>query len=272
MEWSARLKAFWVRRLLRRRILFRDRYGLIYGLEPTDDLALYFTNRGWFEKAEQEFCRRYLQPGMTAFDVGAYIGVYSLLMAQAVGQRGRIHAFEPSRMAFQRLLENIATNGFSNIVANAKAVFSSNGVFPLCLYAPPFDSLTTMVHRELKRGGQVLRPLLVEPVEAVSLDKYCQKQGIEQIDLLKLDAEGAELEALKGAQGLLQRGAIRCFLIEVGTEATRILDNLKGHGFRFLAVSNNGSLELKTELEVTRAVNVVALHSSAEGLNYPSNL
>ncbi|MFN3476387.1 MAG: FkbM family methyltransferase [Candidatus Methylomirabilales bacterium] len=256
--WEARLSAFWVRRLLRRPILFRDRYGLCYRLSPTDDLELYFRHRGWFEVAEQEFCRSYLQPGMTAFDVGAYLGVYTALMAKLVGPEGRVHAFEPLSEAYRRLLDTIRLNGLTNVAANRQAVFSRSKGFPLFCYGAPWESLSSLVHRELVREGKRLFPVAEEPVQAISLDEYCEQHAVGRIDFLKLDVEGVEGEVLEGAQALLRRGAIRCLLFEVGTGIDQVLDCLKRAGFRLFAIKD-GSLKEVEEAEVRALRNVVAL-------------
>lgn len=264
-ELNARCRAFLVRRVLRRPILFRDRYGLRYSLEPSDDLALYFLHRGWFEEAEQEFCRKLLRAGMTVVDVGAYIGMYACLLATLVSPHGRVHAFEPCPRSFRRLLENIARNGLTNVIANCQAVSSGHGPQPLFLYDPPFESLSSLVHVERLRAGGVLRPGTRMVVETVSLDDYCDTRGIRRIDLLKLDAEGAEADVLKGAQRLLDEQRIRAILFEVGTRGASVVDDLKAHGFRFFAVAQGGFLEPVTESGVTHCVNAVALHESNTG-------
>lgn len=257
-SWRARLRAIWVRRVLRRPILFQDRYGLRYRLLPTDDLELYFRHRGWFEVAEQAFCRGYLQPGMTAFDVGAYIGVYTGLMARLVGPEGRVHAFEPSPLAYQRLLDTVRLNGLTNVVANRQAVFSQSGVVPLFCYRAPWESLSSLVHQELPRGDELLPPVAVEPVPAISLDEYCERNAIARIDLLKLDVEGAELEVLRGSRGLLHRGAIRWLLFEVGESLNGVLDLLSRHGFRLFTLTRRGALIPAGEAEVRESPNAVA--------------
>lgn len=264
-ELSARCRAFWVRRVLRRPILFRDRYGLRYSLEPSDDLALYFLHRGWFEEAEQEFCRTYVRPGMTVVDVGAYIGVYACFLATLVGPHGRVHAFEPFPRSFERLTQNIAHNGLTNVFANRQAVSSGHGVHPIYVYAPPFESLNSLVHAERIRKGGVLRSGTHMVVDTISLDDYCEARGIPRIDLLKLDAEGAEADILKGAQGLLHEQRMGAVLFEVGTRGVAVVECLKGHGFRFFAIAGDGALAPVTESEVGRDVNAVALHHSNAG-------
>ena len=264
--WEARLKAFWVRRVLRKRVLFRDRYGLAYFLEPTDDLALFFSHGGWFEAAEQEFCRKHLKPGMTAMDVGAYIGMFTCLMAKQVGPQGQVHAFEPSQRNYQRLCENLAVNGFQNVSANRQAVFSGNGLRALFCYEAPFESLSSLVRHKLIRERYVLGPASEEQVEMISLDEYCEKSAIKRIDLLKVDAEEAEPEVLAGAHHLLSQERVGALLFEVGTEIAQVLDRLKGHGFRFFALAPDGSPLPVTESEISRAVNGIAIHGSNDTL------
>jgi FkbM family methyltransferase len=261
----ARWRAFWVRRVLRRPIVFRDRYGIQYALEPTDDLALYFTHRGWFEEPEQEFCRRYLRAGMTVFDVGAYIGVYTCFMAALVGPRGAVHAFEPFPESFERLRRNLTLNGLTNVVANRQALFSRSGTQRLHVYVPPFQSLSSVVHAERARAGGSLRAKLDMSVEAVSLDDYCRARAVTHIDLLKLDVEDAEVDVLAGAPGLLAEARIGCLLFEIGTRAGQVVERLRADGFQFFAAGPDGSLEPILEGAVARMSNAVALHRSVAG-------
>ncbi len=259
---SARCRAFWVRRIVRRPVVFRDRYGLRYSLEPTDDLALYFTHRGWFEEGEQEFCRRYLRAGMTVVDVGAYIGVYACFLATLVGPQGRVHAFEPFPRSFERLTENIARNGLTNVFANRQAVFSGHGAQSIYIYAPPFESLSSLVHAEQSRTGGMLRSGTRMVVDTISLDDYCGDRGIPRIDLLKLDAEGAESKILEGAQVLLREERVGCLLFELGKNAKTLMESLKRDGFHLFMIAANGFLEPVVEPGAVRGINGVAVHQS----------
>jgi FkbM family methyltransferase len=258
--WAARLRAAWIRRVLRRsRIPFRDRYGVHYVLRSTDDLQLYFRHRGWFEEGEQAFCARHLGPGMIAFDVGAYLGVYTLQMARLVGAAGHVHAFEPSPDSHARLLEHVRLNDVANVTTQRCAVHATTGRMTLTLYGPPFESLATLGRAEIVRGGTPLPPLAAVATDTVALDDYCARASIEGIDLLKLDVEGAELAVLQGAAGLLSRGAIRCVLVEVGAgmEAVRAL--LERAHLGFWSIARDGTLR-PLEGAPTGARNVVALH------------
>ncbi len=261
--WSAHLRAWWVKKVRKTPIEFRDRYGLLYGLEPTDDLTLYFTHGGWFEEAEQEFCRAFLRPGMTVFDVGAYIGIFTCLMGTLVTEQGQVHAFEPSPRSYDRLVANIARNGLGNVVPQQQAVHGDSGQLKLYAYAPPYESLSSLVHRQTVRQGRPLERDTEHLVQAVTLDDYCEAKGIRRVDFLKLDAEGAEGEVLRGAQRLLKEGRIGAMLLEVGTEIRQVLEPLRPCGFSLFSVNENGSTSLADEARLLKCRNVVALHHSA---------
>ncbi len=272
LDWPARLRSAWRRRLVSGPTRFRDRHGLTYLLEPTDDVELYRRHHGWFEEAEQAFVVRHLRPGMTAVDVGAYIGVYTCLMARLVGPGGRVHAFEPSTTSFARLCRHVELNGLANVVANRQAVAGESGRLALRCYPPPFESLSSLVRRELVRSGRAIPPMREEPVEAVSLDDYAARAGLGRIDLLKLDAEGAELRILRGCRRLLAREAIRALLIEVNDDVARILAELRAAGFRFFTPTREGALEPTTTTATARAAtNLVALHV-ADRLDRPADV
>jgi FkbM family methyltransferase len=258
--WAARLRAAFIRRVRRAdRIRFTDRHGVRYVLRATDDLSLYFRHRGWPERGEQAFCARHLRPGMVAFDVGAYLGVYALHMARLVGPAGRVHAFEPSPDSHARLVEHVRLNGAGNVITNRCAVHASRAGMTMRLYEPPFESLGTLAGSDVVRGGRVLTPVAAVPVETVTLDDYCARAAITRIDLLKLDAEGTELPALEGAGRLLANEAIRCVLVEVGVGFHAVADLLERHGFRLWSVTPDGGLRPLGAVP-ERGPNVVALH------------
>src|SRR6266511_1867895 len=70
-----------------------------------------------FELTERNFVTAYLRPGMQVLNVGANVGLYSILASALVGEEGRVHAFEPSEATYGLLLQNIALNRCRNINA-----------------------------------------------------------------------------------------------------------------------------------------------------------
>lgn len=256
---AAELRAWWVRRVLRRPIRFRDRYGLRYLLHPTDDLALYFRHHGWFEEAEQAFCARWLGPGMAAVDAGAYLGVYTLLMALRVGPTGQVHAFEPSAASVERLARHVALNGFRHVRVVRAALGARPGHAMLRVYPSPWESLSRLDGTPVRRGGRPIPPVAEEAVAVVRLDDYCAAQGVERVDLWKLDVEGAELEALEGARGLVERGAVRALLVEVGERIEAVHAWLRARGFGFYLPASDGTLVAAEPPAIRARANMVAL-------------
>ena len=166
---------------------------------------------GCFEEAEISFIRDYVKPGMTAIDIGANIGVHTLIMARSVGAVGRVHSFEPSAV-FGRLQRNVALNSFADrVVLNHCAVGRETGTLVLMKCKPGFEAYTSVnspCHESAPTGETFTSHL-------VTLDEYAIKQNLSQIDFLKIDVEGGEPAVLDGAACLLESGKIRCLLMEV---------------------------------------------------------
>ena len=86
---------------------------------------------GWPDFDDMHFMQRYLRPGDALVDIGANIGVYTLLAASLVGSRGRVLAFEPGRRAFERLEENLRINDLRQVETRCAAVSDHPGTVRL---------------------------------------------------------------------------------------------------------------------------------------------
>src|SRR5262245_47047510 len=155
---------------------------------------LYFF--GAYEEENCDWWVRMAKQARTVFDVGANVGLYSLL-AGAVNPQAAIHAFEPTTEVFDALIENLRLNKFSNVLTNRTAVGRTTGKSFLHLCAGSDGSNEGMNYvssESISRSDTA--------VEVVSVDDYCRTRGIDSIDLLKLDIEGGEFEALLGAKSI----------------------------------------------------------------------
>lgn len=267
---EAAVRALAMSRFARYPILFRDRHDLEYLLYPDQNAEVYLANDGNYEVGETKFCLSQIQPGMIAFDVGANIGLYALLFAKCVGPAGRVHAFEPEPENFRRLTVNLAINRFENVTANPSAVFASSQAVTLNIYPDAFHSWHSLGRPALpdpERPGEIVRPETQLIVPAVSLDDYCAEHGVERIDFLKIDVEGAELDVLRGARGLLARGAVGAIQFEVslpqitslGRAPGEVFDFLRGLGFRCHPIAKTGELLPETGAAQAEYANYVAL-------------
>ena len=138
---------------------------------------------------EIKFLRRLLQPGQKVIDVGANYGVYTLSMAQAVGPTGCVWAFEPASNTARLLAEGIAANGFTQIVLERSALSKNCGTAQLSLNQ--HSELNALRHGSQSMGASETVPLL-------TLDVCMEKFGWQDIEFMKIDAEGEEANILQG--------------------------------------------------------------------------
>jgi len=136
------------------------------------------------------------RPGDIVFDVGANIGVYSIRQAS---QGAIVYAFEPNHNAFSRLKQNISLNSLKNVILIPKAVHSNSSrvVFSI-------DPRSTLAGKVVTSEERPSLPNYVN-IEAVSLDEFVESIKCPQINILKIDTEGSELEVLQGAAATLAK-------------------------------------------------------------------
>ncbi len=144
-----------------------------------------------FFEDELPFVRRLLQPGQKVIDIGANYGTYTLPMAQKVGANGHVWAFEPSSSTAQFLAQGIAANGFTQVTLVQKAVSSAPGSAQLTLHVQAEER--SIVHGEAPPGD-------TETVSLVTLDDCMDRYRWVDIDLIKIDAEGEEINIVKGGR------------------------------------------------------------------------
>lgn len=160
-----------------------------------DDTLIYFNLQAIEIKRA---IKRFLQAGQTAIDVGANLGLFTLLMAHRVGREGRVHAFEPNPQIFSRLTAHVLKNTFEKTVTlHRTAVSDRNGALTLFTY-PRHHGLSCIVPRPDL-------PHEATEVNAVTLDALFEAGEIRTPSFVKIDVEGAELLVLKGARQLVER-------------------------------------------------------------------
>jgi len=192
---------------------------------------------------ELRFLWQFLSPGMAFFDIGAYHGIFSLVAAKRLGSRGRVVAFEPSQRERRRFELHMRWNGLSEVRLEPYAVSSTSGPLKFFAVSSGFTSMNSL------KTPPIESPIRETTVEAVSLDAYLQDHRITQIDLMKIDVEGGELEAFRGASRMLS--AIRPILIcEVldwvtrswGYPAREIMSCLREHGYDWFDFRDDGTI------------------------------
>lgn len=190
-------------------------------------------------RAEIKFYADYIKNGMVVLDVGANIGELSLLFSSLVESSGKVYSFEASSTVFRRLKALCEASGRQNIYPNHLAISDSEGVLNLNVYEEQYSAWNTLADRPLEKYGIDIKPVGSEAVTAITLDEFCLQHKIDNIDLLKIDVEGAEYQVLVGAKKLLQEKRVKCCIFEfggttfdMGNHPKQIEDYLHDCGYR----------------------------------------
>lgn len=145
------------------------------------------------------------------FDVGANIGDYSEAALVAFAGRCRLYAFEPSSATFAQL--KVRLKGQDKVLCY-RLGFSDRKGEALLHSSEPGSSIASLVN--LDRPVRPFDEALDETVSISTIDRFCEEQGIARIDFLKLDIEGHELAALRGAKRMISEGRIHFIQFEFG--------------------------------------------------------
>ena len=154
--------------------------------------------RGNYEKAELDFVRRTVGPGQTVLDIGANIGLFTITMASLTGPTGRVYAFEPLEEQATLLARSVAENDFADRVVLERAAVSDQPGSGHLISAPK----TTNAGGAYLKAGEVPLGHEVNQVKLITLDTYPVRRPVH---FIKIDVEGAELLAFRGAKELLKQ-------------------------------------------------------------------
>lgn len=198
-----RIFRFFSRRLLSggSRILLGPARNCVF---PGADLAY---RLGIYEIHVQRALARVLKRGSVFYDLGANIGFYSLLGAKLVGEGGAVIAFEPSGENGAALRSLCAANGIRNVQLIPEAVASADGEASFVMGAN--HAQNHLVTEQQTKGLKV---------RTVTLDSFTKTRAAPQVVLM--DIEGAEFDALRGARNLLSMPKAPTWIIEVHNSDT----------------------------------------------------
>jgi FkbM family methyltransferase len=161
---------------------------------------------GFYEYEKQQLIAREVRRNTVFYDVGANVGFYSLLASQLVGN-GKVFAFEPVSRNIAYLERHLALNRVENVEVLGLAVSDTNGSAPFVV-----EKTGLMGHFACDGGT---------PVHTATLDCLVERGKILPPNYVKMDIEGAELLALRGASAIFQRYRPVLFLATHGWELHR---------------------------------------------------
>ena len=144
-----------------------------------------------------EFVKEKVKDGDVCVDIGANVGFFTVHLANIVGTKGKVYAFEPSPIHSKKLKTNIELNGFKNVILSTKAIGKNKGQIS------HFSSVTS---------GSLNPKLVINPSEAIEtlveispLYSEINESDINKIKIIKIDVDGSEMDVLKGADSILSK-------------------------------------------------------------------
>jgi FkbM family methyltransferase len=197
--------------------------------------------RGWrgYEPETAPLFFRLAARAKVTIDVGAYVGFYALLAAHA-NPSGRVFAFEPMPAIEARLVRNIRINHLANVTCIASAVGEIEGTAEFYHVAAEFPTSSSLSREFMAAAG----PVEHTPVTVVALDRFAEREGLSQVDLVKIDTESTEPQVLRGMSRVLgrDRPTLVCEVLrDRGSE--RSLEEILGPlGYRYYLLTPDGPL------------------------------
>lgn len=232
------------------------RDGLVWMLNPgnfmEENLFWLGTNDTW----KLYHVKRFVNLGDVIFDVGANFGYYSCKLAQHLRQQGELHAFEPCQANAERLAENVRLNGYDECIRIVPQGITDKVGFGVMVTVAGNSGANYLV-----AGDGVTR--------LTTLDCYCAEQGVQHVAFIKLDVEGHEVKALRGAVQTLSRWK-PVLLVEVnpptlsraGATVQELLELLGGYGYALFEAKRKRLVPLGNIPAGGDYVDVFCIHGS----------
>ena len=199
----------------------------------TNDIGLssHLMLDGYWEMWLTEVLARTIRPGAVVADIGANLGYFTLLMADLVGPGGHVHAFEPNPPITTRLQKSVDVNGFAAWVTVHGEPLGQEDGRPVSIAVPEHEPKNAHVVPACEGSGAAI-------LATRRLDAY---PALADVEVIKIDVEGAEHDIWQGMGGLLARSRPLTIFMEFAAaryaDPGGFLDQIVGQGFRLGLVS-----------------------------------
>ena len=159
------------------------------------DIYLY----GEYEAELTACIQRIVKPGFICLDIGANFGYYSVLLAELTENSALVHAFEPVPSIYKLTQETVEQNGVAErVVLNNCGLGVENGEFTVYTF-------TQLPHGHSSSNDLGMPDAVPHRCRVTTLDRYAEEHDLKEVDFIKVDVEGDELNVLKGGERLLRR-------------------------------------------------------------------
>lgn len=247
------------------------RAGLVWNLDLREgiDLTIYLT--GAFERDTLRALESRVVEGAVVLDVGANVGAHTLHLARLVGDKGRVIAFEPTDYAVAKLRANLRANPRLEPRVDVHQVFlvEDDGT----ALVPPLASSWPVDGTPPDDAQMCSRSMSAAGADARTLDSMLTAAGDPDVQLMKMDVDGHELEVLKGARRLLERSRptivmeLAPYVFRPAQKFDDLVALLAGLGYQFLPLGSSRPLPengpaLRRLIPHEGSLNVVAVPRS----------
>lgn len=194
-------------------------------------------NHGEHESYETKLLLSLLKPGMIIADIGANIGYYSLLITEYLKDDCKVFSFEPESRNYDLLRKNIKLNKFNNIFPVKKALSNKSGTVTL------YTDITNKGNPSFSEKNVKIIDKS-ENVETITLDDFFENQQVD-LDLIKIDTQGAEALIFEGAHNILKTNVIIIMefwpygLKNMNYDPLELLNKIESYGFYINVIGEN---------------------------------
>ena len=240
-------------------------------ITPGEETSRALFVSGEYEPVSMAALQRFLSPETVFLDIGANVGLYTLIASRRVGHDGHVYSFEPSSRELAVLRRNVSLSNCANVTVIPAAVADRMGTGTLRIAAGRHRGQNTLAQSFGYPGVDEERK---ESVALVSLDELHRAGKIRRPNVIKIDAEGSELHVLQGAKSLLSE-AMPVIAFEVndtllrasGASAAAVVDLLLALGYRLHRLDDEtGELVPVESVEAVPSENFLALPAASEHL------
>ena len=157
--------------------------------------------KGYYEPDVSNLLSKLLIPGNIVIDVGANVGIHTVLMAKKVTESGKVFAFEPHPEIADRLENNLNLNNYKFVKIIEKALSDKESKSNFYIY--PKDNINKGISSLYKNHLEINHRKI--NIDVTTLDNFVKKNNVKKIDLIKIDTEGNDLKVLKGSEETIKK-------------------------------------------------------------------
>jgi FkbM family methyltransferase len=217
-----------------------------FWIDPGSDLGFQLLTKRTYEPNMLTTLEKYLKPGDIFVDLGANEGYFSIIASQLVGHKGSVFSIEPQKRLQSVITKNIELNNCTNITVITALISDKMGKRELYL-TPSLNTGASSLYCPTKY------PLSKEEVQTVTLNQVFQEHHINKCNLIKIDIEGGEYEAILGSIALFRNKKVEAIALELHPKilskrqlsADKIIQNLEEFGYTIDRSLENLVLVLK---------------------------